>query len=91
MFIQKYAVLRLLQKFLKISGFLFKTIIDNFIDNINNARVLFEDNLRQLDVVQTNEHSEMRQIVRAIRRDKNYCQIMDIFGADATLCLGIAR
>ena len=32
-------------------------------------------------VVQTNEHSEMRQIVRAIRRDKNYCQFMDIFGA----------
>lgn len=23
----------------------------------------------------------MRQIVRAIRRDKNYCQFMDIFGA----------
>ena len=69
--IQKYAALRLLQKYSKISGFCFKDNFDNFIDNINNARVLFEDNLRQFIV--------------------NYCQFMDIFGADATLHLGIAR
>ena len=52
-FIQKYASLCSLQKYLKITRFYVK------------------DNLRQLDV--------------------NYCQFMDIFGAAATLRLGIAR
>ena len=58
-------------KIFKNIGILYKTIIDNLIDDINNARVLFEDNLCQFIV--------------------NLCQFMDIFGADATLCLGIAR
>ena len=51
--IQKYASLRLLQKYTKITGFYFK------------------DNFCQIIV--------------------NFCQFMDIFGAAATLRLGIAR
>ena len=38
---------------------------------IQKMRGIVEDNYGQLGDVQTNGHSEMRQIGRAIRRDKN--------------------
>ena len=47
----------------------------------NNRVCVFKTIYVQFDVVQTNEHSEMRQIVRAIRRDKNYCQFKDNSGS----------
>ena len=43
----------------------------------NNRICVFKTIYVQFDVVQTNEHSEIRQIVRAIRRDKNFCQFKD--------------